>query len=146
MLILGRGFMRQFKEVTFDFERGRIKLGSDWEPVQASISGFTPLARAEFSIDHVREASMVTPAAMLVNPELMTDEVEQVQRLLSEFPSLFAKDPKRSSRVSMNHAHCIHLETDTPVKPGPGEVECPNLLGGATLSWYRRKTDRCGLL
>ena len=41
--------MRHFKEVAFDFERGRIKLGSVWEPVQAAISGSTPLARAESS-------------------------------------------------------------------------------------------------
>ena len=122
VLILGRGFMRHFKEVAFDFERGRIKLGSGWEPVQAAISGSTPLARAESSVDQVREGSMVTPAAALLNPQLRTDEMEQVQQLLSEFPTLFAKDPKRPSRVSMNEAHCINLETGTPVKARPRRI------------------------
>ena len=32
-------FMGRFREVSFDFEGGRVKLGDIWEPVHATVSG-----------------------------------------------------------------------------------------------------------
>ena len=100
--------MRHFEEEAFDS-------GSGWEPAQAAISGSTSMARAKSSVDHVPEGSMVTPAAALLIPELMADEMEQVQQLLSEFPTLFANDPKseheRCSLYSSGNRHTGESQT-----------------------------------
>ena len=46
IVILGRSLMCKFKEVVFDFEHGRIKLGKNWENVDVSASSSTPISRA----------------------------------------------------------------------------------------------------
>ena len=52
--------MGRFREVSFDFERGRVKLGDKWEPVHATVSESSPIARANAirnEADEVHEVS-----------------------------------------------------------------------------------------
>ena len=48
--------------------------------------------------------------------------VESVHFLAILQKLLYVCHTKRPSRVSMNHAQCIHLETDTPVKARPRRI------------------------
>ena len=45
-LLLGRRFMEQLGQVTFDWVNGRVRFGRSWITVHKTLSGATPLARA----------------------------------------------------------------------------------------------------
>ena len=122
VFILGREFMRKFGAVAFDFQGGIIKLGNTWEPVQDLVSGSTPLFRAQISNDQIRQASVTTRAEELINVELGIGEIRQLEELLDGYPTLFAGDPTRPSRVDVNHAHSVELQTDTPIRARPRRI------------------------
>ena len=84
-LILGRGFMGKFKEVAFDFEKGRIKLGNDWEPIQTAVSGSTSLARAEVSNEIEEVARGEISEAELIDKSLSKRESNEIRNLLAEW-------------------------------------------------------------
>ena len=163
--ILGRTFMGQFREVTFDFEGGRVRLGNEWELVQTTVSGSNPIARALAVGDEVPEVRKGTLIMELIN-KLGHFENERVRELLSEFPTLFAENPKRPSRVTQDFAHCLELDRSEPIRARPRRIPPPgrkrlrdrskkcvrtasadllNLHGEVMWSLSERRTDKCDL-
>ena len=117
-IILGRSFMCKFKEVVFDFEHGRIKLGKNWENVDVSASGSTPISRAALASE-ILSAEEIKSSTDLINPDLTMEECSQLRKLIEEFPNLFADDPKRPSRIKIEDAHCHELERNSPGRTRP---------------------------
>ena len=66
--------MRSFSEVAFDFKGGRIKLDGEWEPVQASVNGSSPMARSKAVTDGVFEIQGGHDTMNLMNPELTLEK------------------------------------------------------------------------
>ena len=122
IFILGREFMRKFGAVAFDFQESRIKLGNTWEPVQDLVSGSTPLFRAQISNDQIQQVAVTTRSEELINVQLGTGEFRQLEELLDGYPTLFAGDPTRPSRVDVGHAHSVELQTDTPIRWRPRRI------------------------
>ena len=59
-ILLGREFLRKFGSVTFDFDKGNIRLGRLCIPIKAAMMGGTPIFRAETAmrdetIDNIEE-------------------------------------------------------------------------------------------
>ena len=69
-VLLGRQFMEQFDEVTFDWKGGSIRLGKEWQPAQTMLSGSTPLARARMILDEILELQDDPIDKALINPKL----------------------------------------------------------------------------
>ena len=120
--ILGRTFMGHFREVAFDFEGGRVKLGNEWEPVQATVSGSNPIAIAYAVKDETAEPLDDSLGRELINKRLDEEEITKVQELLAKFPTLFAENPKRPTRVTQSFAHCLELVRSDPIWARPRRI------------------------
>ena len=114
--------MGHFREVAFDFEGGRVKLGNEWEPVQATVSGSNPIARACAVKDETAEPLDDTLGRELINKRLDEEEINKVQELLAEFPTLFAENPKQPTRVTQSFAHCLELVRSDPRRARPRRI------------------------
>ena len=54
--------------------------------------------------------------------QLGIGEFRQLEELLDGYPTLFAEDPTRTSRVDVDHAHSVELQTDTPIRSRPRRI------------------------
>ena len=88
-VLLGREFMAHFDQVTFDFGRGRIRLGEAWIPIESTIKGGTPLFRAQTAIREVTVAAVEDGYKTFVNPKLSPQERVELDELLQENCDLF---------------------------------------------------------
>ena len=122
VFVLGRELMGKFGAVAFDFQENRIKLGNTWEPVQDLVSGSTPLFRAQISNDQIQQVAVTTRAEELINVQLGIGEIRQLEEFLDGYPTLFAGDPTRNSRLDVDHAHSVELQTDTPIRSRPRRI------------------------
>ena len=105
--ILGRTLMGSSREVTFESEGDRVRHGNEWELVKETVRESNPIVRALAVGDEVLEVRFGTLRMELINKQLARFENEQVRELLSEFPTLFAENLKRASKVTQDFAHCL---------------------------------------
>ena len=98
--ILRLTFMGQIREVAFDFERNRCKLGKEWEPVQATVSGSSSMTRVLAVWD---EASVAHKRALRM--ELIEKQT----------------DTKRNS----GFAHCLEVDRSEPIRARPRRIPLP---------------------
>ena len=58
----------------------------------------------------------------LINPELKIEEITIVKQLIMDFPTLFADNPKRPSRVSQHTVHSLELLDAEPWRARPRRI------------------------
>ena len=122
ILLLGRQFMGQFEQVTFDWERGRIRLGDAWVPIEATIAGGTPLFHAQTAVRDSRIAKLEASSARFdINPGLTPEQHEQLRQLVQDNEDFFASDQKWSSGTAMCE-HAIDTGGAAPIKERPRRV------------------------
>ena len=118
-VLLGREFMAHFDQVTFDFGRGRIRLGEAWIPIESTIKGGTPLFRAQTAIREVTVAAVEDGYKTFdVNPKLSPQERVELDELLQENCDLFAVNPKKPGWTTLCE-HSIETGDATPIKDRP---------------------------
>ena len=106
-LLLGRKFMKQLGEVTFDWTHGRIRIGQTWVSAHKSLKGATPLARARAAKqeEEYEVASINTKERIQMGEELQPRETAALEQLVDEYSHIFTQYPKRPGRCQLNE--CI---------------------------------------
>ena len=101
-VLLGRNFLEQFKETTFDWINRRVKLGNEWiclvdsvnEPGKSSVSGVKQVQR-QYEIEASLEPHQVT----------------EVESLVESYRSVFAINNK-APRLCTNALHVINSKVE----------------------------------
>ena len=115
IVILGRDFLSRFPSTEFDWQGGRIRLGSKWKTPDVMISG----GRQEGRVAVAVLEGMVSPSASelrsRINPALDPGAQEKVFNVLWESRSVFAVNPKKPTQTTMAQ-HDIETGNARPVK------------------------------
>ena len=86
-ILLGRNFLEQFKETTFDWINRRVKLGDDWICLVDSVN-----EPGKFSVSEVKQVQRQYEIEASLEPH----QVTEVESLVKSYRSVFAVN-KRSS-------------------------------------------------
>ena len=105
-----------------NFRGRKIKLGKRWEPVQFAVSGFNPIVRCMAVAVEVTKVQQQKPSTELFNSGLTVEELSLVSKLIDDFPTLFAENPKRSSKATQGTLHSIELENFQPLRARPRKI------------------------
>ena len=115
VVILGRDFLSRFPSTEFDWQGGRIRLGSRWKTPDVMISGGKQEGRAAVAVLE----GMVSPSASelrsRINPALEPGVKERIFNILWESRSVFAVNPKKPTQTTMAE-HDIETGDARPVK------------------------------
>ena len=123
-LLLGRKFMKQLGEVTFDWTHGRIRIGQTWVSAHKSLKGATPLARARAAKqeEEYEVASINTMERIQMGEELQPRETAALEQLVDEYSHIFTQYPKRPGRCQLNECHSIETGVAPPQRMRPKRI------------------------
>ena len=122
-LLLGRRFMEQLGQVTFDWVNGRVRFGRSWITVHKTLSGATPLARARVAKqDEPVVATISAGIDTMICTKLTPEEKETLGQLTRDFKRVFALHPKRPVRCLIDEPHRIQTDNAAPQRSRPRRV------------------------
>ena len=90
IFLLGRDFLCKNERVTFDWNGNRVRLGKHWVPVNSTLSGATPLVRAQTVQYMEKTGSTQYMDSSNGNPQLSSTDQAAIRNLLDEFSHVFA--------------------------------------------------------
>ena len=122
--ILGRDLLRKFKSTEFDWSSHKVRLGNIWKDSRAVVEGGDLLAIAEAVC---LEMSLDGDQSSLTIGDLEQHELNKLHELFSEYPSVFAENPKRPAITSFTK-HRIDTGDARPIKQNIQRVS-PTLTG-----------------
>ena len=121
VVILGRDFLSTFPSVEFDWERGRIRLGSNWKIPDLMVGGGQHSARVAVAMMEERPGSKGDRDHFDVNPALPASQRKKLEELLHRHEEVFARDPKTPSVTNVVE-HLIETGNARPVKQKSARV------------------------
>ena len=122
-LLLGRKFMEQLGQVTFDWVNGRVRFGQSWITVHNTLSGATPLARARVAKQDEPEVATISAGIdTMICTKLTPEERETLEQLTRDFESIFAIHLKSPGRCLIDESHRIQTDNAAPQRSRPRRV------------------------
>lgn len=115
VVILGRDFLSLFPTTEFDWEGGRIRLGSKWKTPEVMMSGGQQDGRIAVAVLEGMTSPSESELRSRINPALPADQREKLLRILWDFRSVFAANPKKPSQTDLAE-HDIDTGDARPVK------------------------------
>ena len=93
--ILGRDLLKRLGPTEFDWQSQQVRLGNVWKDSRATIEGGEPLTRARVAVLEDSKDSMSPIPRNIINQDLPFSQREALSKLLREYESVFAVNPKQ---------------------------------------------------
>ena len=114
VVILGRDFLSTFPSVEFDWEGGRIRLGSAWAHPDLMVGGGHHSSRLAVAMLE-EPVTGVGGQDFDVNPALPPSQKRQLKDVLNRYEEVFARNPKKPNITNIAE-HLIETEDACPIK------------------------------
>ena len=116
--ILGRDLLKRLGPTEFDWQSQQVRLGNVWKDSRATIEGGEPLTRARVAVLEDSKDSMSPIPRNIINQDLPFSQREALSKLLREYESVFAVNPKQP-QMAKGVVHRINTGSALPNKQRP---------------------------
>lgn len=115
VVILGRDFLSTFPSVEFDWQGGRIRLGSSWMEPDLMVGGGQHSDRIALAMSEEPSGAAEDSKEFDINPALPESQRREIEEVIRRHRGAFAQNPKRPE-VTHVIEHVIETGEARPVK------------------------------